>query len=297
MTWRLPRSPRYGGTSEGSPTWAGIVADLNQFAGHPLGFLNPKLYALGRRGGIYDFFHDVTTGNNSIAAVPGYNATAGWDLVTGWGTDLTGCSRDRAALNNDAVQSATVGSMPSFDQVALRTQRLLLRPLREADASELFSIFSDPRVMRYWSSPAWDSIDVAREKISCDLKAMATGEYLQLGIERLEDAQLLGKCALFNFVAQSKRADVGYGIACDSWGHGVMQEALRALLGFGFSELGLNRVEADIDPRNLRSAKLLERLGFKQEGYLRERWIVGEEVSDSAVFGLLRRDFVEAAST
>jgi subtilase family serine protease len=75
-----------GGTSEGSPTWAGIVADLNQFAGHPLGFLNPRLYALGRHGGIYDFFHDVTIGNNSIAGVPGYNATAGWDLTTGWGT-------------------------------------------------------------------------------------------------------------------------------------------------------------------------------------------------------------------
>jgi subtilase family serine protease len=79
-----------GGTSEGSPSWAGIVADLNQFAGHPLGFLNPKLYTLGRRGRIYDFFHDVTTGNNSIAGVPGYSATPGWDLVTGFGTpDLT----------------------------------------------------------------------------------------------------------------------------------------------------------------------------------------------------------------
>jgi subtilase family serine protease len=79
-----------GGTSEGAPQWAGIVADLNQFAGHPLGFLNAKLYALGGRGRIYDFFHDITIGNNSIVGVPGYNATAGWDLATGWGTpDLT----------------------------------------------------------------------------------------------------------------------------------------------------------------------------------------------------------------
>jgi ribosomal-protein-alanine N-acetyltransferase len=187
--------------------------------------------------------------------------------------------------------------MRRFDQVTLRTERLLLRPLREADASELFSVFSDPRVMRYWSISAWDSIDVARENLACDLKAMASGEYLQLGIERLEDGQLLGKCALFNFVAQSKRADVGYGIASDSWGQGYTQEALRAVLGFGFSELGLNRVEADIDPRNQRSAKLLERLGFKQEGYLRERWIVGAEISDTALFGLLRSDFVTGPST
>jgi subtilase family serine protease len=75
-----------GGTSEGSPQWAGIVADLNQVAGHPLGFLNGKLYALGGRGKIYDFLHDVTVGTNAVAAVPGYSAAPGWDLATGWGT-------------------------------------------------------------------------------------------------------------------------------------------------------------------------------------------------------------------
>jgi subtilase family serine protease len=74
------------GTSEGSPQWAGIVADLNQVAGHPLGFLNKKLYAAGGHGRLGDFFHDVTVGNNSIAGVPGYTATTGWDLATGWGT-------------------------------------------------------------------------------------------------------------------------------------------------------------------------------------------------------------------
>jgi subtilase family serine protease len=75
-----------GGTSEGAPSWAGIVADLNQYAGVPLGFLNPALYALGGRGLFHDFGHDVTVGNNSFAGVPGYNATVGWDLATGWGT-------------------------------------------------------------------------------------------------------------------------------------------------------------------------------------------------------------------
>jgi subtilase family serine protease len=81
-----------GGTSEGSPQWAGIVADLNQYAGHPLGFLNPRLYALGHRGAVSDYIRDITMGNNAIIGVPGitdvpgYNATAGWDLASGWGT-------------------------------------------------------------------------------------------------------------------------------------------------------------------------------------------------------------------
>jgi len=70
-----------------------------------------------------------------------------------------------------------------------------------------------------------------------------------------------------------------------------MHEALQALLDFGFGELDLNRIEADIDPRNSASARTLERLGLTKEGYLRERWIVGEEVSDTALYGLLRREF------
>lgn len=75
-----------GGTSEGSPQWAGIIADANQFAGKPLGFLNPKLYALGAGSQYNTLYHDVLTGNNSSHGIQGYNAGPGWDFVTGWGT-------------------------------------------------------------------------------------------------------------------------------------------------------------------------------------------------------------------
>jgi subtilase family serine protease len=75
-----------GGTSEGSPQWAGIVADLNQRAGFPLGFLNPRLYAIGGLGQFSHYGRDITLGNNAYGGVPGYNAGPGWDLATGWGT-------------------------------------------------------------------------------------------------------------------------------------------------------------------------------------------------------------------
>ncbi len=74
-----------GGTSEGSPQWAGIIADANQLAGRPLGFLNPALYELGS-GDYAENFHDIIGGNNSYAGIPGYKATPGWDPTTGWGT-------------------------------------------------------------------------------------------------------------------------------------------------------------------------------------------------------------------
>jgi subtilase family serine protease len=74
------------GTSEGSPQWAGIVADLNQYAGRPLGFLNPTLYAVGALGGFGQFGRDITVGTNAFLGVPGYSAARGWDPATGWGT-------------------------------------------------------------------------------------------------------------------------------------------------------------------------------------------------------------------
>lgn len=78
------------GTSESSPQWAGMIADINQLAGHPMGFLNPRIYLLGALGAQDEFFHDITTGNNSFAGIPGFNATPGWDLTTGWGTPNMG---------------------------------------------------------------------------------------------------------------------------------------------------------------------------------------------------------------
>jgi subtilase family serine protease len=75
-----------GGTSEGSPQWAGIIADGNQWAGRPLGFINMALYQLGTGKNSAQFYHDITVGNNGQDNIPGYNATPGWDLVTGWGT-------------------------------------------------------------------------------------------------------------------------------------------------------------------------------------------------------------------
>jgi ribosomal-protein-alanine N-acetyltransferase len=75
-----------------------------------------------------------------------------------------------------------------FDELTLTTRRLLLRPLREADAPELFAIFSDPEVTRYWSSQTWTSIDSANAMIARDQKAMAEGESLRLGVEAVRAA-------------------------------------------------------------------------------------------------------------
>lgn len=181
--------------------------------------------------------------------------------------------------------------MAGFDTLILRTERLRLRPLRAADAPALFSIFSDPQVMRYGSTLPWASLQAAERMIAQDETAMPAGEHLRLGLERTADAALIGTCTLFALHAASRRAEVGYALAAAAWHQGFAQEAVCALLDHGFGPMGLNRVEADIHPDNAASARLLQRLGFEPEGRLRERWIVGDEVSDSALYGLLQRDW------
>jgi RimJ/RimL family protein N-acetyltransferase len=183
--------------------------------------------------------------------------------------------------------------MQAFENLPLRTDRLVLRPLREGDAEDLYAIFSDTRVMRYWSTLPWTSHEPGRAMIARDL-AQVTKDHLRLGIELTQDGSLVGTCTLFNINFMCRRAEVGYGLAASAWGKGYMHEALQALLDYGFRELNLNRIEADIDPRNAASAKTLGRLGFAREGYLRERWIVGEEISDTAWYGLLQREWSAA---
>lgn len=180
--------------------------------------------------------------------------------------------------------------MQAFENLPLRTDRLVLRPLQETDADALFMIFSDEKVMRYWSTLPWTSHEPARAMIARDL-AQTSKDHLRLGIEAAQDKRLVGTCTLFSINATCRRAEVGYGLASVAWGQGYMNEALRALLDYGFHQLNLNRIEADIDPRNEASARTLERLGFQKEGYLRERWIVGDEISDTALYGLLQREW------
>lgn len=180
--------------------------------------------------------------------------------------------------------------MPDLS-VTLTTPRLVLRPLAPEDAPALFSIFSDPQVMQYWNTPPWSSLAVAQDYIHAEQQAIRDGQRLTLAIVDRESAELIGKCLLFNYEPESRRAEIGFGIASRAWGKGYVQEAAGELLRHAFKTLEFNRFEAEIDPTNTASGRALERLGFRQEGLLRQRWIIDGHVSDSALYGLLKEDW------
>lgn len=187
--------------------------------------------------------------------------------------------------------SATRAGPSPFGAMALAGPRVTLRSLKRADAPAFFAIFSDPVVMRYWSRSPFAAVAEADAQLRDIRAGYRSGQALQLGVERNRDRALIGTCTLFHFVRGSRRAEIGYALASAHWGQGYMHDALQTLLAFAFDELELNRLEADIDPRNAASARTLDRLGFVREGQLRERWVVGDEISDTDLYGLLRREW------
>ncbi len=185
--------------------------------------------------------------------------------------------------------------MPDFSTVQLHTPRLHLRPLVEADVPALFALYSHADVTRYWSHGPWTDDAPAHAMVARDRSSLASGESLRLGLAlHTAPEALIGTCSLFNLMPQCRRGEIGYALHPAHGGQGLMHEALKALLNWAIPALSLHRLEADIDPRNTASARSLERLGFEREGVLRERWIEGDEVSDSALYGLLVRAWAHA---
>ncbi len=177
----------------------------------------------------------------------------------------------------------------------IHTDRLRLRPFTDEDSDALFAVHSNAHVLRYWDSPPWtDRARADRFLATCrDLADEGSGA--RVAVDLVTDGRFLGWCSLTRWNPDFRSASMGYCFDEAAWGHGYGTEAARALLQWGFASLDLNRVQAETDTRNLASARVLEKLGFVREGTLREDCVVNGDVSDSWVFGLLRRDWLVAS--
>ncbi|KQX66586.1 GNAT family N-acetyltransferase [Angustibacter sp. Root456] len=175
---------------------------------------------------------------------------------------------------------------------ALTTARLRLRPVADADVDALFALHSDARVLRYWDAPPWTDRARAERFVRASRQLADDGAGVRLAVH--VDSQFIGWCSLSRWNPDFRSAAIGYCYGESAWGHGYATEAARALLTWAFDTLDLNRVQAETDTRNTASARVLEKLGFVREGTLREDCVVDGVVSDSWVYGLLRREWTPA---
>ena len=176
------------------------------------------------------------------------------------------------------------------EHTEIDTERLTLRLVQPLDLPALFALHGDDVVTKHLPYESWRSAADGQAWYGRAAARLAAGEAAQFVVIHRKSDCVIGTCLLFHFDKPSARAEVGYVLAQAYWGAGYMHEAMQAFVAFLFGQVNLRRLEAEIDPRNLASAKLLERLGFVREGLLRQRWKVKGVITDSALYGLLLAD-------
>jgi ribosomal-protein-alanine N-acetyltransferase len=177
-------------------------------------------------------------------------------------------------------------SVPLID-----TPRLILRGIRESDAEATFATFSDAQTMEFYGEAPHQSLEESRELIRQIAGWYARREGIRWGVTLRGADEVIGSCGLFKFDEGFHHAETGYELRRAYWRQGIMSEAMRGLLGFGFNEMGLHRIEASVDAANERSKGLLRSLGFMHEGTLRQRFAWQGRFIDEYWFGLLRAEW------
>jgi len=162
--------------------------------------------------------------------------------------------------------------------VTIKTQRILLRELKETDGKAVLEYASDPEVVRYmdWGPNSKEETEAFIQR-SLDAQNERPRLHHTLAITLIVNQMLIGSCGINVSNPDNREGWIGYCLNKLFWNEGYATETVRALLDFGFGELNLHRIFATCDPANLASARVLEKAGMKREGHLREhKWAKGK---------------------
>ena len=167
----------------------------------------------------------------------------------------------------------------------IRTERLLLRPVRDGDLAALHAVFSDREAMRYWSHPAHEDIAKTEETLA-NMKLSQAETGLECVVERV--GTVIGKAGIWR--RDGETGEIGYILRRDHWGQGLATEAVGAVVAAGFAPAaGFAALVAEIDPRNAGSAALLTRLGFREVKRVERAVEIAGEWCDSGFWRLDRQ--------
>jgi len=169
----------------------------------------------------------------------------------------------------------------------LTTERLHVRSLTENDAEALFFLRSDDRVMRYIERPRAKSIEDAKQLIIRINLMIASNESINWGITLKSNDVLIGMISFHRIEKENYRGEIGYLLHPDFQRQGILNEAIRPVIEYGFGQLKFHSIEALVNPDNTASRGLLEKHGFVQEGNFRENLFFEGKFYDSVVYSLL----------
>lgn len=173
---------------------------------------------------------------------------------------------------------------------SLVTERCLLREPTMSDVAAIYEMMSDENVTRYLGRFPMTSLEEAAQQLETYITGFDEQRSITWVICWREDGTIMGTCSLFSFIKAHYRAELGYILAPHWWGRGIMSEVVTVVIDYGFNQMYLHSMMAQIDPENNASRRLLEKHGFVQEAYFREDFYhpVKEEFTDTAIFSLLK---------
>lgn len=173
----------------------------------------------------------------------------------------------------------------------LETRRLRLRMIEPGDVTAVYEIFGDEDVTRYYGLETYTHIEQAAERITLYRQNFIKRRSLRWGITFKEEDWLLGTVGIMNWRPRFFNAALGYDLQKRFWRQGIMCEALTAVLDYAFTTMQMNRLEAFVMPQNKPSSHLLEKLGFQNEGLMREYGYWRGGFHDLELYSLLKGDW------
>jgi ribosomal-protein-alanine N-acetyltransferase len=169
----------------------------------------------------------------------------------------------------------------------IETERLYLRSIQLLDAPAFYKLRTDPAVLQFLGrAPAKDMQEIV-DWIQQVQQAVANNELIAWGITGQNKNHLIGMINFWRIEKQHYRAEIGYMLLPEYWQNGIMNEALYAVIQYGFTTMKLHSIEANIDPRNSLSQKLLEKNGFVKEAHFKENYYFDGVFLDSIIYSLL----------
>jgi [ribosomal protein S5]-alanine N-acetyltransferase len=170
----------------------------------------------------------------------------------------------------------------------LETERLLLREVTIADATDLHAYFGDPETVVYIPHLALKTIAETEEILSRSAKYLSERDSIRFAIERKSDGKVMGIFDLHSISPENHRMEIGYGLAKEYWGFGYMTEAVREVIRFAFDEMSMHRIEAECQPDNIRSIRVAEKWGMTLEATRTENEINKGRFVSNHVYAIVR---------
>lgn len=170
----------------------------------------------------------------------------------------------------------------------ITTERLILRCLEVSDDQQIFMLRSDNRVNQYLARPKQKDIKESMAFISKINNGINNNEWIYWAITLKESSKLIGTICLWNFSSKKNVAELGYELDPALQGKGIMSEALKKIIEFGFQEIELKKIEAYTHKNNDNSSKLLQKYNFKLDEERKDK-----ENSDNIIFTLTKQNWME----